>query len=101
MALAVDFARRFLPFLFINMVNNLGHAFLRGMGSMKLLLLSTAVGSVSQVLATKLLAPALGMEGVYLGLVIAWGTEAVFFLALYLLRYRTPALIVKRARESK
>lgn len=101
MALAVDFARRFLPFLFINMVNNLGHAFLRGMGSMKLLLLSTAVGSVSQVLATKLLAPALGMEGVYLGLVIAWGTEAVFFLVLYLLRYRTPALIVKRARESK
>lgn len=101
MAFAVRFARGFLPFLFINMVNNLGHAFLRGMGSMKLLLFSTAVGSVSQIVATKLLAPALGMEGVYLGLVIAWGAEAVFFLFLYLLRFRTPALIVKRARESK
>ena len=101
MALAVRFARFFLPFLFINMVNNLFHAFLRGMGAMKLLLLSTAVGSVAQIVATKLLAPAFGMEGVYLGLLFAWGTEAVFVLFLFLLRYRTPSLIAKRARESK
>ena len=100
MAIAVRFARYFLPLIYINMLNNLGHAFLRGMGSMKLLLISTVVGSIARVIATKLLAPSMGIEGVYWGLVISWAVEAVFFLLLFLLRYRTPSAIVRRARES-
>lgn len=81
---AVLFLRQYLPFLGLNFVNNLFHAFYRGARATGLLLLVTFLGAASRVAATALLAPGYGMRGVYAAWVLSWGIEAVVTLALYL-----------------
>ena len=89
LAYAVRFAAVFLPFIIINLLNNLFHAFFRGIAQMRLLLLSTGIGAVSRIIASILLSPLLGMDGIYLGWVISWVVEASFSLIVYFTRYRT------------
>lgn len=80
---AVDFARIFLPFAMVNLLNNLFHAFCRGIGAMKLLYIATSFGAVSRILLTVWLAPLYGMNGIYLAWVISWGLEATLDVILY------------------
>lgn len=86
-ALAMLFTSRYLPFLELNLLNNLFHAFFRGMGSRVWLLLATTLGAVVRVLSSFLLAKVNGMEGVYLGWVISWAVEAMFSVCVYFLFY--------------
>ncbi|MBQ4515722.1 MAG: hypothetical protein II978_02920 [Clostridia bacterium] len=81
---SLDFIKYFLPFIFLNMVNNLFHAFYRGIKSMNLLLLFTAIGAVSQVIASVILAKPFGMYGIYAGWVISWAVEMVLTVITYL-----------------
>lgn len=83
LALAARFASVFLPFVLFNLVNNLFHSLYRGVKAMRLLMLSTAIGSVARIAATYALVGTLGADGVYLGLVIAWATEALFSILVY------------------
>lgn len=93
LAYAVLFSRCFLPFILLNLLNNLFHAFYRGVGSMRTLLFATAIGSVSRIGASLLLTPGLGMEGIYLGWVISWLMEVLFTLGVYLTKFRTTEMI--------
>ncbi len=83
LAYAVDFARYFLPFVVVNLLNNLFHALCRGIAAMKLLYFCTAFGAVARVVFTVWLAPLYGMNGIYLAWVISWGLEAILNVILY------------------
>ncbi|MBO5059864.1 MAG: hypothetical protein J6C82_03010 [Clostridia bacterium] len=78
------FSRIYLPFIYINVINNLFHAFFRGTASMKLLFTSTAIGAVSRLIFTALFVEKFAMSGVFIGWVISWAVEAVFAVAMYL-----------------
>ena len=47
--LCLMFAKLYLPFILINLINNLFHSFFRGTASMKLLVSCTFVGAFSRV----------------------------------------------------
>lgn len=91
-SLAVRFTAVYLPFLGLNMINNLFHAFFRGIGSRFWLFVSTALGAIVRTAATFPLAAAMGMEGVYLGWVMSWAAEAVLSLCAYFFAYRKKLL---------
>lgn len=81
--MAVIFARYFMPFILLNMLNNLFHSFYRGVAAMKLLVVATFIGAFSRVIATYFAVNAYAMNGVYLGWVISWAVELVFSLVVY------------------
>ena len=72
----VTFAKFFLPFIVFNVINNLFHSFFRGIKAMGYLVAFTAIGSVSRIIATFVLAP-YGMVGVYWAWVFSWIFESV------------------------
>ncbi|MEE1013491.1 MAG: MATE family efflux transporter [Clostridia bacterium] len=80
---AMLFVRFFLPFVVVDMLNNLFHAFFRGTSSMKLLFMSSFTGAVAQLVLTYLLR-GYGMPGVYLAWILGWLTEAIFAVSAYL-----------------
>lgn len=79
---AVLFARTCLPFILFNVVNNLFHSYFRGLAAGGLLLVSTAIGSVSRLVFTYLTIGH-GFRAVFYGFIGGWLTEAVFCAALY------------------
>lgn len=79
---AIMFSQIYLPFILFNLVNNLFHGFYRGIGFMRLLLILTAIGGVSRVIFTYILA-GYGMHGIYGGWVLSWITEAIFAAVTY------------------
>jgi len=81
---SILFVRVYLPFVFMNVINNLFHNFFRGVKAVKLVLLFTAIGSVARIVSTLLLSPEYGLRGVYTGWVISWGVEAVFITLAYI-----------------
>lgn len=80
---AITFTVVFLPFIIFSVVNNLFHAFFRSVKAMKYLVLSTAIGSVTRIIATVALVPNFEMNGVYIGWVISWIIEAVYVVVIY------------------
>lgn len=80
---SVMFVKFCLPFIMLNLVNNLFHAFYRGVQSMGLLIFSTALGSVVRLLASLVLAKDYGIYGIYAGWIISWAVEAVFSVLAY------------------
>ena len=92
------FARSYLPFVFINLVNNLLHAFYRGAKASGHLFFTTLIGAVAQVIAVASLVPTLGMEGFFLGRTVSWGAEAVFSVALFFFGFWIPEKIRERGR---
>lgn len=81
--IAVNFIRFWMPFVVINMVNNLFHAFWRGIANMKFLLLGTFIGGLGQVIFTYLIAPSMGIHGVWLSWILCWSVEAILNFTLY------------------
>jgi len=76
------FSQIYLPFILFNLVNNLFHGFYRGIGFMKLLVILTAIGGVSRVIFTYILAR-YGMHGIYGGWALSWVTEAIIAAITY------------------
>lgn len=86
--IAVRFCRVFLPFVIVNMFNNQFHAFFRGFGAMKMLVISTSVGALSRLALSYLFIGSMAMDGIYLAWVLSWGIEVVFSFVVYLTSYR-------------
>lgn len=82
-ALLVTFIRFYLPFILLNLLNNLFHSLYRGVGAMRLLLISTGIGGLTRIAASLWLTPRFGMDGFYAGWAISWGAEAVFCAVVY------------------
>lgn len=74
---AIIFAQGYLPFIWFNLVNNLFHSFYRGTGSMKLLVSLTTTGSVARFVFSYIFIRLYGMQGVYIGWVLAWISECI------------------------
>ena len=81
---SIIFVKYVMPFLYVNMINNLFHSFFRGVKAMKFLLFFTALGSLSRIIATVILSPKYGIYGVYAGWAVSWIIEAVFAFIAYL-----------------
>ena len=81
----VTFLRFYMPFILVNLVANLFHNFFRGLAYMKPLVIATAIGSVTQIAVSFILAPTLGIHGIFTGWVAAWLADGVFGMLLYLL----------------
>lgn len=92
---AVMFSRFFLPFILFNVINNLFHSFFRGIAAMKLLIIATLLGSISQIVAGYVLSNRYGIAGVYSGWVFSWIFEAVFLLIVYLIKFRNNEMLQK------
>lgn len=96
---AVRFVRVYLPLLLINLLNNLFHAFYRGIAAMKWLMSSTFIGAGARVGLSLWLAPGMGIEGIYLGWALSWLIEVLFSVAVYVFTYRTTAMIEKEVTK--
>ncbi len=81
--MAVVFARYFMPFVLFNLINNLFHAFYRGVAAMRYLVTATLIGSFSRIIASFIAVRYFKMNGVYIGWVISWVTECIFSLIVY------------------
>lgn len=77
------FAKRYLPFICMNLVCNLFHALFRGVKATGYLFGATFLASAVRYISSALLIVPLGMEGFYLGWVISWAVEAVFVVLLF------------------
>ena len=94
---AVTFGLYFLPFIVFNVINNVAHNFFRGMKLMKMLIISTAIGSVSKLVLILALIPSLSMTGVFLGWILSWIIECLFCIVYYIVKLGTKEKIVKAA----
>ncbi len=82
---AVIFLSRFLPFVLINVIANLMHAFFRGLGEKAPLIFSTLAGSVARVAVSFMLIPKFNMIGMYIGWVASWIADALIGIIYYLI----------------
>ena len=73
-----------MPFLFCNIIANLFHHFLRGIGHMKALLITTLAGSVGRLIVSWILVPTLGLYGYFAAWVAAWVFDGAAGLIIYL-----------------
>jgi Na+-driven multidrug efflux pump len=80
-----DFVRRYLPFIFFNIVCNLFHGFYRGAKANAHLFFMTLFASIVQYVCALSLIPSMGMYGFYLAWVISWIAEAIVNVVLFLL----------------
>ena len=97
---AVTFGMYFMPFILFNVINNIAHNFFRGMKLMKMLLVSTAIGSVSKLVLILSLVPVLSMNGVFLGWILSWIIECLFCIVVYVVKLGTKEKIIKTAMNS-
>ncbi len=82
---SVTFLSYFLPFIFINVVANLFHAFFRGLGEKSPLLIATLVGSLARVIVTLIFIPSYKMLGMYIGWVASWVFDAIVSVIYYVI----------------
>lgn len=84
---SVNIIRWLMPFIVFNVVNNFFHGVFRATGSGKIMLISTVIYSVSMIIysyALYLIMPReLKIYGTYVGLALAWLTEAIFAIVIY------------------
>ena len=94
--LAVLFCRYYMPFVLFNLINNLFHAFLRGIADMKSLFISSFLGAMANLGLSCLFAYGfnMGMKGVFLGWAMSWIIEAVYIFIVFLIKYRTKEMII-------
>lgn len=95
---AVRFCRAYLPFILFGFLTNLFHAFYRGFGAMKMLVISTAFGAVVRLVLSYIFTPDMQMDGIYLAWMISWIAEAAFAVLVYFLCYRNEKMLRARCR---
>lgn len=84
MNISVRFLSYYLPFIFFNLINNLFHAFYRGVKALNFLVAATSIGAVSRIVLSYILALGSGMDGVFLAWIISWIIEAAFTVIVFL-----------------
>lgn len=86
---AVRYASVFLPFVYVQLIGHVFHAYMRSLGCINTVLGITVLGSITRLAATLLLIPVLHLDGVYLGQIISWAIDAAVCCFLYVFFYRT------------
>lgn len=96
---ALRFSTFYLPFIGINMLGHLIHAYLRGLGEMNTVFALSVLGSLVNFVAVLILVPKMGMEGVFLGLLLGWIVDTLGSVLIYLLRFRTQAHVDRAVQK--
>ena len=78
----IDYIRLYLPFLFLHVFCGIFHSILRGIKSNAHLILTSLLGAVGKMVFAIILAPLMGVYGIFLAAVIGWGLECVYILVL-------------------
>ncbi len=92
-ALTTPFLRFFLPLILFNLINNLFHALLKGLKSMRLVILASLIGCLTYIGSAYLLTPCWGLYGIYSAMALSWIVEAVFAIVIYFSgKWQTPAM---------
>lgn len=92
------FCRRYMPFVWFSLVDNLFHALYRGSKASAHLLSATCVGATSKIVLAYAL-QSRGIRGYYLAIVLAWAIEAAFAVTLYFLGRWRPERRERAAEE--
>ena len=80
---AVSFSRLCLPFILFNLINNLFHAFFRGVKALKFLIICTAFGSVIRMATSIICIWKFGIYGLFLGWIVSWLAECILAFLIY------------------
>jgi len=96
---AIRYATVFMPFVYVQLVDHVMHAYMRSLGKVNVVLGITFFGSAVRVAATALLVPLISMDGVYLGQVISWAADSVVSVIIYVFLYRTEEQIRRAVRR--
>jgi len=86
---AVRYVSVYLPFVYVQLVGHILHAYMRSLGSVNTVLGITLLGSAVRVVSTVLLVPVMHIEGAYLGQIISWAVDAVVSVGIVFCLYRT------------
>lgn len=86
---AVRYATHYLPFIYVQMVGHVLHAYMRSLARMRAVLSVTILGSVVRYIATMLLVPLWQLEGVFVGQIISWVVDGMASIILCWCLYRT------------
>ena len=97
---AVRYARYFLPFVFVQLVGHVLHAYMRSLARMGAVLGVTLLGSATRLAATLLLVPTLQLDGVYIGQIISWGIDALVSLLLFFCLYHSIPQLERLIKET-
>ena len=82
---AMNFARIYLPFVYLNLFNNLFHGLYRAVKANVHLFVTTLFGALARFVATAIFIGGMHIYGFFLGWVIAWAAELVLTTILYFL----------------
>lgn len=92
---ATRYAKIFLPFVYVQLIGHVLHAYMRSLGRFSVVLGVTIVGSLTRLACTFWLVPLLGMDGVFIGQIFGWGIDAAVSVLLCVLLYRTNKQLIK------
>ena len=95
---AVRYAVIYLPFVYVQLVGHVLHAYMRSLGCMNTVLGITIFGSIIRIAATVMLVRVMHIEGVYLAQIISWAADAMLSVVIVACFYRT-AEHIKRVVE--
>ncbi len=98
---AVRYAMIYLPFVYVQLVGHILHAYMRSLGSMNMVLGITIFGSAIRIISTILLVRVMHIEGAYLGQIISWAADAILSTAIVICGYRTLEQIKRVAERIK
>ncbi len=101
---AVRYAAVYLPFIYLQLIGHMYHAYMRSLGSVTTVLGITLLCSAIRVAATILLVPMLHLEGAFWGQIISWAIDAVISVFIVCRYFRTPeqlkAIVTKVRNKS-
>ncbi len=79
------FVGGYLPFVYLNMINNLFHALYRGVKATFHLFSTTFLGTAVRLVLSAILIVSYGMIGFFMGWVLSWAVEAIYTVFLFFL----------------
>ena len=91
----------YLPFVYVQLVGHILHAYMRSLGCISTVLGITIFGSIIRITATILLVRVMHIEGVYLAQIISWAADAMLSIVIVTCFYRTAAHIKRVIEKAK
>ena len=86
---ALRYARVWLPFIYVQLVGHILHAYMRSLGRVNTVLWITVLGVTTRLCATIWLIPSMSLDGAFLGQVISWAIDAAVSVLICFYFYRT------------
>ena len=86
---ALRYTAFYLPFVYVQLVGHVLHAYLRSLGAATTVLFITLFGSSVRFAATLWLIPGMHIDGAYVAQIISWAADAAVSVFITLCLYRT------------